>query len=75
MRFALNQGTVDSIQYADMVVPGCGHKNMKDAAIIRVEIRDGKPTLLVWSDISQEEPTHIISLVHALESNREEDDG
>ena len=73
MRFALNQGTVDEIQYADLVVPGCGHKNMDNAAIIRVEIRDGKPTLLVWSDISQEEPTHTISLAHALESNRDDE--
>jgi hypothetical protein len=72
MRFALNQGTVDNIQYADLVVPGCGHKNMDNAAIVRVEIRDGKPTLIVWSDISQEEPTHLVSLAHALESNREE---
>jgi hypothetical protein len=72
MRFALNQGTTDGIQYADLVIPGCGHKNMVNAAIVRVEIRDGKPTLIVWSDIFEEEPTHIISLAHALESNREE---
>ena len=73
-RFALNQGTADQIQYADLVVPGCGHKNMEGAAIIRVEIVADKPVLYIWADINYEEPTHIIPLEHALESNRESEE-
>lgn len=38
---------------------------------IMIEIDDdGKPTLLVWADIGQHDPTHTIDLSGALESRR-----
>ena len=37
---------------------------------LHVEYYEGKLRLLVWSDINQEEPTHVIDMCGALESNR-----
>ncbi len=37
---------------------------------ILIEFRDGVPFLVVWGDITQEDPTHTIDLSGALESNR-----
>jgi len=39
---------------------------------VLVETYNGKPQVIIWSDINQEEPTHIIDLSQALESNRAE---
>jgi hypothetical protein len=44
---------------------------------VLVEIYEGTPRLIVWADINQEDPTHIIDLSGALDSARrdeEEDD-
>ncbi len=75
--FALNQGSgVSSGQWADLTVPGCGMMTSEGQyPIIRVEIKDGKATLYVWSDINAEDPTHVINLTDALLSNRKEEDG
>jgi hypothetical protein len=43
---------------------------------ILIEIRDGIPYVIIWSDINQEDPTHVISLENAHESlflHREEE--
>lgn len=40
---------------------------------VLVELCNGQPRLVVWSDINQEDPTHIISLDGAAESLREPD--
>jgi hypothetical protein len=37
---------------------------------IFIEWYDGKPRVLIWADINDEEPTHIIDMSGALESNR-----
>ena len=39
-------------------------------APILLERHDGKLRLVVWADINEQEPTHIIDLSGALESNR-----
>lgn len=40
---------------------------------IIIEFHNGEPRLLVWGDVNNEEPTHIISLQGALESSRQPD--
>lgn len=35
-----------------------------------IELYQGKLRLLVWADINREDPTHVIDLSGALESNR-----
>ena len=39
---------------------------------IMLELLDGRPRLLVWSDINQEDPTHVIDLSGASEDRRKE---
>ena len=38
---------------------------------VYIEYRDGVPTVVVWGDINQEDPTHVISLEDAAEAKRE----
>jgi len=40
---------------------------------VLIELCNGHPRVVVWSDINQEDPTHIISLKEAQESCREEE--
>jgi len=40
---------------------------------IMVEVYDGRVRVLVWSDINQEDYTHVIDMEEAREDNREED--
>jgi hypothetical protein len=42
-------------------------------APVLLERHEGKPRLVIWSDINRQEPTHIIDLSGALESNRHSD--
>lgn len=51
---------------------GMGDRSSPDGHPIALELYEGKVRLLVWSDINKEDPTHIIDLSGALESNREE---
>ena len=37
---------------------------------VLVENWEGKPRVVVWGDINQEDPTHVIDLAGAKESNR-----
>jgi hypothetical protein len=37
---------------------------------ILLELLEGKPRLIVWADISREEPTHIIDLSGAAEASQ-----
>lgn len=39
---------------------------------IFIEWYDGKPRILIWADINEEDPTHVIDMSGALESNRKE---
>ena len=41
---------------------------------VLVEFVNGTPRVFVWADINQEDPTHMIDLSGALESNRTEED-
>lgn len=39
-----------------------------------IEFRNGIPMLVVWDDINSEEPSHLITLERAIESNRRENE-
>lgn len=56
-------------------VPGCGEYNSPDGEgfPVLIEMREDGPYLIVWADINQENPTHVIPLAGALESNRKEE--
>jgi|TARA_R110000824_G_scaffold116455_8_gene267916 hypothetical protein len=41
---------------------------------VLVEIYEGRPVVRIWADINDEDPTHIIPLDGALESNRKGDE-
>ena len=43
-----------------------------DYAPIFVEWYDGVPRIIIWGDINDADPTHIIDMSKALESNRKE---
>ena len=43
-----------------------------DYAPIVIEWYDGAPRILIWSDINDQDPTHVIDMRNALESNRKE---
>ena len=53
---------------------GYGEKNGIDGqgTPVVVEMYKGHPRVLIWSDINQEDPTHIVSLEHAAEKLRKE---
>lgn len=40
--------------------------------VVLVEFRGGVPHVVVWADINQEDPTHIISLAGASEKLRQD---
>ena len=40
---------------------------------VLIEIYEGKPRVIIWSDINQEDPTHEIDLSGALEVHRDND--
>lgn len=44
-----------------------------DYAPIVIEWYDGVPRIIIWADINDQDPTHIIDMSKALESNRLED--
>ena len=51
---------------------GYGQKLAEDGfgSPVFIEIRDGVPFVIVWDDINDEEPSHMISLEKAAESKR-----
>ena len=49
-------------------VPGEGYND-----IVMLEYYGDKLRVIVWSDINQEDPTHIIEMENARESNRRSD--
>ncbi len=51
---------------------GYGNKLSLDGegSSVFIEFRDGIPVVVVWDDINNEEPSHIITLRKAAESNR-----
>lgn len=67
--------TIDCYPGGIEVFPeGCGvfTSEPHTGAPIYLEHYEGKFQLLVWADINQEDPTHIIDLSGARESEREE---
>ena len=38
--------------------------------VIYIEQKDGEVRVLIWADINEEEPTHVIDLSKARETNR-----
>lgn len=57
-------------------VEGCGMKTMETGfnQVVIIEKYGGDIRVLVWADINQEDPTHIISMEGARESKRKQDD-
>ncbi len=51
---------------------GYGHKLSIDGqgSPVFIEFRSGIPTVVIWDDINNEEPSQVISLKSAAESNR-----
>ncbi len=43
----------------------------ESSGIIYIEFYGGKPRVIVWGDINSPDPTHVIELEGALESNRD----
>jgi len=41
---------------------------------IGIEVWEGELRVIIWADINQEDPTHIIPLTGALESRRKDED-
>jgi hypothetical protein len=41
---------------------------------VLVETYNGRPQVVIWSDINNDEPTHVIDLSGALESSRIQED-
>lgn len=66
----LREGAAFSISFNGYgsagMMPGHGSQ-------VYAELYEGKLMLRVWADINQEDPTHIIDLSGALESNRKQD--
>ena len=58
-----NCGTCDSAEF------GKGHRT-----IVGFEVWEGELRCLVWADINQEDPTHIINLDGAQDAKREDED-
>lgn len=56
------------VGYGDSASPD-GH-----GSPVMLELYDGELRAVIWSDINEGDPTHIISLEKALESNREVSD-
>lgn len=62
-------------QYDDALavsIPGCGLLEAEGGEIVHIEVYDGVPRVLIWGDINDPDPTHVIDLSGALESNRKE---
>lgn len=55
---------------------GCGMLEMEPGtgAPIFIEFYDGKPRCLVWADIRDPDPTHVIEMDEAMESNRAQEE-
>lgn len=60
----------------DIFFEGYGQNGMAEGhgSPIYIELYEGKPKLMVWADINNEEPTRVIDLSGAKESKREPDD-
>ncbi len=55
---------IGAVGYGDKVTqPGYGIP-------VLLELHEGELRVVIWSDINQEDPTHIISLANARESKR-----
>ena len=54
----------DNAEGVSIGVAGLGLATMEDDFndVIVIEVKEGRPRLLVWADINQEDPTHIIDL-------------
>jgi hypothetical protein len=71
--FKLDQGSSSIGQHANLFVPGCGLSGVtNESAIVYVDIKAGKPVLVVYGDINSEEPTHTIDLSKSLLTNSKE---
>lgn len=52
------------VGYGDKVTPD------GQGSPLFIEFRNGIPMIVIWDDINNEEPSHVISLEKAAESNR-----
>jgi hypothetical protein len=53
---------------------GCCGMAPGHGSIVFLELYDGKLWLRVWTDINNEDPTYVIDMSGALETNRNEQD-
>lgn len=53
---------------------GYGTYEDEDAAPVLLELHEGIPRLIVWADINDSEPTHIINLDRARKDERDKED-
>ena len=54
----------------EIYLDGVGTASEENGSAIYVEFYEGKWKLVVWSDISKEDPTHIIDMSDAMEIAR-----
>jgi hypothetical protein len=71
----LEAGVTICDDYAGIFFDGSGLCGMEEGVneVVLFEFYEGKPRLLVWADINQEDPTHVIDLSGAMESERVEE--
>jgi hypothetical protein len=68
-KIAVTQDTNDD-PYVLVQPEGTGTMGDQNGSPVMVEVYNGKPRVIIWADINQEDPTHIIELSQSLESNR-----
>jgi len=61
-------------RFAEIFIGGMGTAGRQNDAPIYIECHEGEWRLIVWADINSHDPTHIIDMSGAFESNREEDE-
>ena len=61
-------------KFAEIFIEGMGTAWSPNDAPIYLQFHEGEWRLMVWADINSHDPTHIISMSGALESNRKEDE-
>ena len=68
IRTKLNEDQCNGNNSASVYVDGMGTKVEEEGAPIHLEYsQDGRWTLYVWADITEEAPTHTINMTQALE--------
>jgi hypothetical protein len=62
-------GTGEQSNYIEVEIEGMSTALCPGGSILYLEKDEGRWILRVWSDVNQEDPTHRIDLMGALDSN------